>query len=74
MVTRYMSFEYPNIEPITNASDNLSNTLTHRTGQDSLAILRNPNHVQMDSKNGMRAFTVISHGEVLLARRAKAST
>lgn len=74
VVFRYVPLEYLNVNSIAYAPDYLSNPLTYRASEDTLAILRNPNDVQMNSENGMRAFTVFCHEQDLLARYAKAST
>ena len=68
VIPRYVPLQDLDILVVANPSDDLSNPDPDRPREDGLAILRDPHYMQVDCKDGMRAFPVFSHDSTLYGR------
>ena len=68
VVSRDVPLHYLHVKVVADATDNLSNTVPDRPAKHRLAIFRNPDDMQMDSEDGVRAFSVYLNHPSLYGR------
>ena len=60
-----MPLQNADVQLIADTPGDFSNPVPYGAREHRLPVLRNPHNVQVDSKDGVRAFSVISHGPLL---------